>query len=567
MDYDLVIMKSVDRMLCTSGRTVLFSAVLLVTSLCGALQFNEFYLTTMALTMIFIAIFSSFGALTFVPAYYMILGKNIFSLSTDPITAKFSLCFKAIYSFCCCAMQSDKKYALLNNQIENENIDQSVIFFSNDTTTKNEKKSESNNSTTTAQFVTEDDLNDFWFRVISYIVQYPYPFLIGILSCLILLTTYFIFRVRLATFSWSVLPVDSPIRYTYETTTYDFVSSGKTSMDVFLQTRSGIIGNTNFIVAIDAFCSELESYDYVVNVQSMVRISDSLQLNDYIAIYSDPYNPLFYNVTQSVLSPFYYSDLIDVARVTVDISVSVSDRKLGHCVRQVRNLLKNSFQVNGESMLIQSGVTGDAATQYDTLDDVSGKLPTFLAVIIIAMSIFILLLTGSLFLPIKTIVTSGLSISASFALLVLIFQDGYGSDFLNFENNFDCLDELQLLFIFVVAFGLSLDYEVFILGRIQEIYERTGNNNYAISKGVSSSARTVSIAALLVCIAIGGLLFSDVIVLKMIGIGIGLTVVLDATIIRCVLIPAVMSIMGTYTWYAPQSVKKVVEYFGIQEKE
>ena len=106
-------------------------------------------------------------------------------------------------------------------------------------------------------------------------------------------------------------------------------------------------------------------------------------------------------------------------------------------------------------------------------------------------------------MPFKTIVTAGLSITASFAFLMFVFQNNNGSDFLKFDNNFECLDPIQLLFVFVVSFGLSLDYEVFLLGRIQEIFERTGDSNYAVVKGVASSSRVITIAAILICCAIG----------------------------------------------------------------
>lgn len=119
------------------------------------------------------------------------------------------------------------------------------------------------------------------------------------------------------------------------------------------------------------------------------------------------------------------------------------------------------------------------------------------------MFLFTLLLTGSLVLPLKTILSGALSICGSFAILMLVFQDNHGAQLLQFRNNFECLDPIQLLFVAVVAFGLALDYEVFLLGRIQEVFRRTGDCHYAIAKGVSSSARVISIASVLICCAIG----------------------------------------------------------------
>ena len=131
------------------------------------------------------------------------------------------------------------------------------------------------------------------------------------------------------------------------------------------------------------------------------------------------------------------------------------------------------------------------------------SLPFCCRTVVCAMFLFILLLTGSLVLPIKTIATAALSITGSFGFLMFVFQDNNGSSFLQFNNNFNCLDPIQLLFIFLVAFGLALDYEVFLLGRIQELYEKTGDSDYAIVKGISSSSRVISLAAILICTAVG----------------------------------------------------------------
>jgi uncharacterized membrane protein YdfJ with MMPL/SSD domain len=337
-------------------------------------------------------------------------------------------------------------------------------------------------------------------------------------------------------------------------------------MDIFLQTSANITNNTAFITEMYDFCSELERFYFVTEVASMVRTDSSLNLTDYIQIYADPYSSENYNYSSLALSPFYYSDLNHIARVSFGSTVGPSDKTLGQSVRSVRHLLSRSFKnSDGSSMLVRSGVTGTAAVQYDTLADLRDTLPKFIAVLVIFMFFFVLLLTGSVILPFKSVLSSGLSITSSFAFVMFVFQNGNGSNFLHFRNNFRCLDPTQLLFIFVVAFGLSLDYEVFILGRIQEVYMRTGDNNYAIAKGVSSSARSVTVAAILICTAVCGFLASSSIILKMIGMGIGLTIVMDATLIRCVFIPALMSILGPVTWWAPERVKTIVAYVGIQE--
>lgn len=660
------ILNAVERMLLTSGRTVAFSAILLITTLSGALLYNLYFLYSMALTIMFIALFAAIGTFTIIPAYYLVLGKNIFYLSTDPIVAKLSewwiLSVDYIRSVRCefgetrptlQSQVSRTMYRLMSFRSESSSIpptprgqlyeapDSLTDGFShkikivphistdidvemspspnpdNETSSsvkmKDSESHESNfgldnaevkddddtitaKSTITPEIIssndiegeaseskeskesrtaikdypfslqTEEDSHDIWFRSVLFVVRYPWPFLIGMSGCLIALAVVFILKVRLASFDWTNLPVTSPLRYTYETLYYQFPDSGKSGMDVFLMTSQNITNNTAFIIAIDDFCTELESFDFMTSVASMVRINKRLALPDYIVIYSNPTAPQFAALTAEVKDPLYYTDFELVARVSLSSSLSTSDPLLGRSVRDVRALLASSFKYeNGSSMLTASGVTGSAAVQYDTNQDIQSTFPAFVAVIVCTMMLFVFLLTGSIFLPLKAIAMSFLSITASFAFLVLVFQDNNSSPLITFNNNFGCLDSVQLLFIFVVSFGLSLDYEVFILGRIQEIYERTGDNSYAIAKGISSSARSVTIAAILICIAVGGFIKSSILLLQMIGLGVALTILIDATLIRCVLIPATMSIMGSYNWYAPKRVKEVIDRLGLKD--
>ena len=529
---------AVERTLMTSGRTVLFSAILLVTTLSGALQFNEFYLTTMALSMMFIAATAAIGAFIITPCMYLLLGEKLFYLSISPMLSSISKYFAVMFS--------------------------KVVVYPDQDTVQHFDEKEMDKTKATS-LVTESDLRDPWFITISFVLKYSWAFLIVITAGMVILTAFFCSQVKFADFSWANLPKSSELRYNFESLQQDFSSPGEGNMNIFLQCKEI---DEEFIRALDIFCTKLENYEYVTGVSSMVRLDNTLNVTDYVRIYTNPFSAANYNRSKVCGDPFYYSNLVDIARVTVGINLKDSDPRIGRATRGVRDMVGNSFTYSdGSSMLVDHAVGGDTASAYDLIDDLRGTLPKFIAVIVCLMTFFVVLLTGSLVLPLKVVVTSFLSISSSFAFMMFVFQNGDGADVLNFNNNFSCLDELQLLFIFVVAFGLSLDYEVFILGRIQELYEKTGDHQYAVAKGVSSSAKSVSMAAILLCTAIGGFLVSDLIVLKMIGMGIGLTVVLDATIIRCIFLPALLGVLGKYTWWAPKFVKDAVSYVGLQERE
>ena len=229
----------------------------------------------------------------------------------------------------------------------------------------------------------EEDMKDSMFRAINFIVTYPWPFLIGISACLLALTITFCMQVKLANFTWAALPVDSPLRPAYESLLYDFPVSGKTDMQVYLQTvPEQSVTNKSFLVAIDSFCSELRGLPYISGIGSMVRIDKTLNIADYVRIYANPNALSNKNYSQQTQAPYYLSDLKSIARVSIGVKLLASDPSLGRAVRKVRSLLQGSFKNDdGSSMLLVSGVTGGAAIQYDTLEGIRKVLPGFAAVV------------------------------------------------------------------------------------------------------------------------------------------------------------------------------------------
>ena len=256
-----------------------------------------------------------------------------------------------------------------------------------------------------------------------------------------------------------------------------------------MQTKDPLgVRSEQFLTLMDQYCTSLREYSpYVVDVMSMTTIDSSKTLSDYIAYYGDPYSEEHKEFTTTEIDPYALTNLNDVARLTISLSIQPSDEDLGKVVRRVREMTATAFivtqEVNGESTSEQTlyywGTAGDAE-QYDLNKDIIDTIPYMIAVALPCIVVFITLLTGSVVMPIKAIVTTFLSLCASFGFLVLIIQEGNGSDLLEFRNNLRCLDPLQMIFIFLVAFGLSLDYEIFMLGRVQEVYLKTGISNYLI---------------------------------------------------------------------------------------
>jgi RND superfamily putative drug exporter len=211
-------------------------------------------------------------------------------------------------------------------------------------------------------------------------------------------------------------------------------------------------------------------------------------------------------------------------------------------------------------------VGGHLATFLDLQNSVLRQAPFVVGLVILATLVLLFLLTGSVVLPLKAVVLNFLSLSAAFGALVWIFQDGHLSYLLNFTAT-GMLDIRTVLIIFCLAFGLSMDYEVFLLGRIQEEYERTGETYVAVANGLERSGPLVTAAALLLAVVFAAFVTSEVVLFKMLGVGMTLAILLDATLIRVLLVPAVMRWMGRFNWWAPSVLQRVQRRIGLREAE
>jgi len=208
---------------------------------------------------------------------------------------------------------------------------------------------------------------------------------------------------------------------------------------------------------------------------------------------------------------------------------------------------------------VQAG--GPAASLVDFQDSVGRRLPWAIAVVCLATLVLLLFMTGSVVVPVKAIVMNVLSLGATFGTLVWIFQDGHLSGLLGFDP-VGSIDSAVPIFIFAFAFGLSMDYEVFLLSRIKEHYDRTGDNDRAVAIGLQRSGRIVTMAAALMIAVFLGFTAGGLLTVKENGLGMALAILIDATIVRTLLVPAIMKLMGHWNWWAPGRPRAVARPMG-----
>jgi len=231
-------------------------------------------------------------------------------------------------------------------------------------------------------------------------------------------------------------------------------------------------------------------------------------------------------------------------------------------VRSDKSELLDELTVGDDSQLL---VAGFAAYSLDILDAIKDKLPIAIAFIFISTMILIYLQVRSVIIPIKAIVMNILSISASFGMLVFVFQWGYGSEFLNFTPQ--PIETTNPVIMFCIVFGLSMDYEVLMLSRIHEEWEATGDNKQAVANGLQKTGRLITGAAAIMVVVFLAFGLSSVVILKQIGLGLALAIFIDATIVRALVVPSTMRLMGKWNWWTPKWLGGSKDIKDVKESE
>jgi uncharacterized membrane protein YdfJ with MMPL/SSD domain len=209
-------------------------------------------------------------------------------------------------------------------------------------------------------------------------------------------------------------------------------------------------------------------------------------------------------------------------------------------------------------------VGGATADFVDFQSSLARHLPLAVSIIVLSTLVILFLMTGSVVLPVKSLIMNLLNLSAVFGILVLIFQDGRLEGLLGYTTQ-GALEQTMPILIFAVAFGLSTDYAVFLLSRIKEAYDGGASNSESVAIGLERTGRIVTAAALLFAIAIGAVATSKIIFIKENGVGTALAVLIDASVIRALLVPSLMELLGRWNWWAPAPLRRLHGRLGISE--
>ena len=281
----------------------------------------------------------------------------------------------------------------------------------------------------------------------------------------------------------------------------------------------------------------------VTRVDSLVDVDPRLTLDQYQLLYGDPNGPRDRFVGDALAA----TTRGDLTAFTVYTPYGPNRDEGKALVADLRDPA-GAARAAGRDRPCWSAAARPTST--DVVDRVAADFPRTALFIIVTTYLVLFVLLRSVVLPAKALIMNTLSIVASFGALVWIFQDGNLSGVLGFQP-LGFVETTQPVILFCVLFGLSMDYEVFLLSRMKEVWDRTGDNTEAVARGLERSGRIVTSAALIVVVVAGSFAFADIVLIKALGIGMAIAIALDATVVRALLVPATMRLLGRWNWWMP----------------
>lgn len=370
-----------------------------------------------------------------------------------------------------------------------------------------------------------------WGRLGAAVIKRRWGVVVAVTSVLVLLGLPFL-AVEWGFPDDRVLPEGNSAREVSEVLRNDFASDEASAFPVVGTGGSAEVGE------IEAFAAELSTLDGVARVDA----ATGRYIGGVVVVPAavDPTLASYSNGQDS-----WFSVVPDVEPISTEAETLIGE---------IRDL-DGPFEV---------AVGGASAALVDSKAAIFGLVPLAGALIAVSTFVLLFLVFGSVLVPLKAIVLNTLSLTATFGLMVWVFQWGNGAELLGFTPT-GLTDTTTPILMFCIAFGLSMDYEVFLLSRMKEEYDRTGDNEAAIIAGLDKTGRIVTAAALLLSITFFAFATSGVTFIKLFGLGLGVAVLVDAFVVRATLVPALMAMAGDANWWAPGWMRRIHDRIGIDE--
>lgn len=384
----------------------------------------------------------------------------------------------------------------------------------------------------------------FWHRIAEKVVGRPVFCFLTILIFLLMLGYPFL-SVKLGVSDYRIFPEHSKNRQFFDAYAEKFNERELTPIYMLVKVPKGSILSQQNISKLYDLTHQLQDNPAIKEVNSIVTVDSQLTKTAYKGLYHQPKRSMSSEIKKLLETTTRRHFTV----ITIISKYPANATKTSTLIHDLENIKA----VKGMSIEL----TGTPVSNRDVLEVITNKLPYALLWIMMFSYLILLLLLRSVFLPVKAILMNLLSLCACYGALVLVFQEGYLHQFLNFQPQ-GMLDISLLVIIFCALFGFSMDYEVFLLSRIKESYDLTHDNKKSIVFGIEKSSRIITSAALIVIFLCGSFLVADVLMVKAFGLGIAVAIFVDAFLIRTILVPATMALVKTWNWYLPQWLNKLL---------
>jgi RND superfamily putative drug exporter len=376
----------------------------------------------------------------------------------------------------------------------------------------------------------------FWARLAAWVMAHPVAVFVPVLGLLLLLGSPFL-RVRFSSPDASILPADAPSRRGYDLLRSEYGQGQMDPILVAVRTPGDVLSPDSLDRLYD-FARAIEADPRVSRVDSIVTVDPRISREQYYALYAYPDRAGDLYVTLA---------LPQLARGdTTLVQVYSKHSPIGPESKDLVTTIRASAPSYGLGVLVDGG----AAEVLDVVTRLYGEFPRAILLIMFTTYVVLFALFRSAVLPLKAIVMNTLSILASYGALVFVFQEGHFAEVLGFTP-LGFVEASLPIVMFCMLFGLSMDYEVFLLTRVQEAYAQTGDNARSVAEGLERSGRIITSAALIIVVVSLSFVAADIVLIKALGLGVAIAIFLDATIVRALLVPATMRLLGDWNWWAP----------------
>ena len=397
-----------------------------------------------------------------------------------------------------------------------------------------------------------EETSGFWHRVAFGVMKRPILTIIGVGGPLLLLGSPFL-KFEASIPDYHILPEGNPVRAAAQQLDVDFMPFQATPHEVVVRTEGRALTRPN-LEALYALGERIAAVPGVAQVDSVFTLRKGISKQTLIDAFCKPEAEQDSNV-RAALAAFTREDHM---RFSVVSTVPFNNRI---ALAQVAALRATTPPPGGRVM-----VGGATAVLLDLKHDIDARAPGMVLLVGIAMFIVLFLVFGSITLPIKAMLMNSLSLTASFGAIVWVFQEGRFEGVLHYKS-LHISDATQPIIMFAIVFGLSMDYEVLLLCRVREEFLRTGDNTLAVARGLARTGRLITSAASLLVVVTAAFATSEIIVGKTLGVGMALAIAIDATVVRALLVPATMRLMGSWNWYAPQPLLALWQRLGLSDLE